>query len=161
MGVMAVVGQVIQEWSRSLTSTRDGILPLITSIVFLSFLLYLFWTGKHGLFIRFVSLMVGVMGIAFILTNLMIIHDPAEMFSGLIPHIPSEGKPHLIIAGMVGTTMAAVVLVSRSSIIAEKGWKVSELHIENRDAVISAIVLFIVSAAIMASATSSSICVCP
>jgi Mn2+/Fe2+ NRAMP family transporter len=155
MGVMAVVAQVIQEWSRPLTSDNDGLSPLITSIVFLSILLFLFWTGKHGLFIRFVSLMVGVMGIAFILTNVMIIHDPAEMFSGLIPHIPSEGKPHLIIAGIVGTTMAAVVLVSRSSIIAEKGWKVNELHIENRDAFISASVLFFVSAAIMASAAGT------
>jgi Mn2+/Fe2+ NRAMP family transporter len=95
------------------------------------------------------------MGIAFILTNLMIIHDPAEMFKGLIPHVPSEGKPHLIIAGIVGTTMAAVVLVSRSIIIAEKGWKVDELHIERRDALISAIVLFIVSGAIMASAAGT------
>jgi Mn2+/Fe2+ NRAMP family transporter len=99
--------------------------------------------------------MVGVMGMAFILTNLMIIHDPAEMFKGLIPYIPSEGKPHMIIAGIVGTTMAAVVLVSRSIIIAEKGWKVNELHIEHRDAVISATVLFLVSAAIMASAAGT------
>jgi len=155
MGVMAVVAQVIQEWTRPMTSGQTGISPLITSIIFLSFLLFLFWTGKHGLFIRFVSLMVGVMGIAFVLTNFMIIHDPATIFRGLIPHIPSTGKPHLIIAGMVGTTMAAVVLVSRSIIIAEKGWKVEELHIERRDAIISASVLFLVSAAIMASAAGT------
>lgn len=155
MGVMAVVAQVIQEWSKPMTSAGTGISPVITSIIFLSFLYYLFWTGRHGLFIRFVSLMVGIMGIAFILTNMMIVHDPAEMFRGLIPQIPSEGKPHLIIAGIVGTTMAAVVLVSRSSIIAEKGWKTNELHIEHRDALISAIVLFVVSAAIMASAAGT------
>jgi len=155
MGVMAVVAQVIQEWSRSLTPEQTGISPLITSIIFLSFLFFLFWTGKHGIFIRFVSLMVGVMGLAFILTNLMIIHDPAEIFKGLIPHIPSSGQPHLIIAGMVGTTMAAVVLVSRSIVIAEKGWKVNELQIEHRDAIISAVVLFLVSAAIMASAAGT------
>ncbi len=155
MGVMAVVAQVIQEWTRPMTSGQTGLSPLITSIIFLSFLLFLFWTGKHGLFIRFVSLMVGVMGLAFILTNFMIIHDPAAMFQGLIPHIPSTGKPHLIIAGMVGTTMAAVVLVSRSVIIAEKGWTVNELHVERRDAIISASVLFLVSAAIMASAAGT------
>ncbi len=155
MGVMAVVAQVIQEWTRPMTSGQTGLSPLIISVVFLSFLLFLFWTGKHGIFIRFVSLMVGVMGIAFVLTNFMIIHDPATIFRGLIPHIPSTGKPHLIIAGMVGTTMAAVVLVSRSIIIAEKGWKVEELHIERRDAIISASVLFLVSAAIMASAAGT------
>ena len=155
MGVMAVVAQVIQEWTRPMTSGQTGLSPLITSIIFLSFLLFLFWTGKHGIFIRFVSLMVGVMGIAFVLTNFMIIHDPAAMFQGLIPNIPASGKPHLIIAGMVGTTMAAVVLVSRSVIIAEKGWKVDDLHIERRDAIISASVLFLVSAAIMASAAGT------
>ncbi len=155
MGVMAVVAQVIQEWTRPMTSGQTGLSPLITAIIFLSFLLFLFWTGKHGIFIRFVSLMVGVMGIAFVLTNLMIIHDPATIFQGLIPHIPSTGKPHLIIAGMVGTTMAAVVLVSRSIIIAEKGWKIEDLHIERRDAIISASVLFLVSAAIMASAAGT------
>jgi len=155
MGVMAVVAQVIQEWTRPMTSGQTGLSPLITSIIFLSFLLFLFWTGKHGIFIRFVSLMVGVMGIAFVLTNFMIIHDPAAMFQGLIPYIPSTGKPHLIIAGMVGTTMAAVVLVSRSIIIAEKGWTVDDLHVERRDAIISASVLFLVSAAIMASAAGT------
>ena len=155
MGIMAVVAQVIQEWTRPMTSGQTGLSPLITSIIFLSFLLFLFWTGKHGLFIRFVSLMVGVMGLAFILTNFMIIHDPAAIFQGLIPHIPSTGKPHLIIAGMVGTTMAAVVLVSRSIIIAEKGWTMDDLHIERRDSIISASVLFLVSAAIMAAAAGT------
>lgn len=155
MGVMAIVAQVIQEWSRPMTKDHSGISPLTISIIFLSFLLFLYWTGKHGLFIRFVSLMVGVMGIAFLLTNFMIIHDPSEVFKGLIPHIPSSGQAHLIIAGIVGTTMAAVVLVSRSSVIAEKGWNKDELHIERRDSMISASVLFLVSAAIMASAAGT------
>ncbi|MCK5701511.1 MAG: divalent metal cation transporter [Cyclobacteriaceae bacterium] len=155
MGVMAIVAEVIQEWSRPLTEDQSGFSPLFISIVFLSFLLLLYWTGKHGLFIRFVSLMVGVMGIAFVLTNFMIVHDPAEIFRGIIPGIPSTGKPHLIIAGMVGTTMAAVVLVSRSSVVAEKGWKPDELNIERRDAIISVTVLFLISAAIMASAAGT------
>lgn len=155
MGVMAVVAEVIQEWSRLLLNNENGISTLTISIVFLSFLLMLYWTGKHNLFIRFVSLMVGVMGVAFILTNFMIIHDSGEIFRGMIPNIPSTGKPHLVIAGMVGTTMAAVVLVSRSSVIAEKGWKKEDLPIELRDAMISASVLFLVSAAIMASAAGT------
>jgi len=155
MGVMAVVAEVIQEWSRQLSADQSGIPTLFISIVFLAFLLFLFWTGKHQLFIRFVSLMVGVMGFAFILTNFMIIHDPADIFNGMIPSIPSTGQPHLIIAGMVGTTMAAVVLVSRSSVVAEKGWTKNDLPIEHRDAIISATVLFLVSAAIMASAAGT------
>jgi manganese transport protein len=155
MGVMAIVAEVIQEWSKLFTKNSSGFSTFPISIVFLSFLLILYWTGKHNLFIRFVSLMVGVMGVAFVLTNFMIIHDPADIFSGMIPSIPSTGKPHLIIAGMVGTTMAAVVLVSRSSVVAEKGWKAVDLNIERRDAIISATVLFLISAAIMASAAGT------
>ena len=155
MGVMAVVAEVIQEWTRLLSSENKGISTVMISIVFLSFLLILYWTGKHNLFIRFVSLMVGVMGVAFILTNFMIIHDPADIFNGMIPSIPKTGQPHLIIAGMVGTTMAAVVLVSRSSVVAEKGWSRDDIPIEKRDAIISATVLFLVSAAIMASAAGT------
>lgn len=155
MGVMAIVAEVIQEWSKLFTTNSSGFSTLLISIVFLSFLLILYWTGKHNLFIRFVSLMVGVMGLAFVLTNFMIIHDPADIFSGMIPSIPSSGKPHLIIAGMVGTTMAAVVLISRSSVVAEKGWKADDLNIERRDALISATVLFLISAAIMASAAGT------
>ncbi|MFC2126604.1 NRAMP family divalent metal transporter [Bacteroidota bacterium] len=155
MGVMAVVAEVIQEWTRPMTSDGKGISPLITSIVFLLFLLFLYWTGKHNIFMRFVALMVGVMGFTFILTNFMIIHDHGELISGLVPHIPTTGKPHIIIAGMVGTTMAAVVLVSRSSVVAEKKWQPEELRVENRDSLISATVLFFVSAAIMASAAGT------
>jgi len=155
MGVMAVVAEVIQEWSRPLTSDQAGFSPLIISIFFLSFLLFLSWTGRHQVFLKFVSLMVGVMGIAFILTNFMIIHDASKIFEGMVPHIPETGQPHIIIAGMVGTTMAAVVLVSRSSVIAEKNWNPGELHIERRDSLISASLLFVVSAAIMASAAGT------
>jgi Mn2+/Fe2+ NRAMP family transporter len=155
MGVMAVVAEVIREWSRMLTPGGNGIPTVIISAVFLSFLLFLFWTGKHHVFLRFVSLMVGVMGVAFILTNFMIIHDPGEIFRGLVPRIPETGRPHMIIAGMVGTTMAAVVLVSRSSIIAEKRWKAEDLTVERRDSMISAGLLFLVSAAIMASAAGT------
>jgi len=155
MGVMAVVAEVIQEWSKSLTPDQTGFSPLIISVFFLSILLFLSWTGRHQIFLKFVSLMVGVMGVAFLLTNFMIIHDASDIFAGMVPHIPEVGKPHIIIAGMVGTTMAAVVLVSRSSVIAEKKWQTNELHIERRDSLISASLLFIVSAAIMASAAGT------
>jgi manganese transport protein len=155
MGVMAVVAEVIREWSKPMTISRNGFSTITISLIFLFFLLFLFWTGKHQVFLKFVSLMVGVMGISFILTNFMIIHDPGQIFRGLVPHIPETGKPHMIIAGMVGTTMAAVVLVSRSSIIAEKKWDPDDLPVERRDAMISASLLFLVSAAVMASAAGT------
>jgi manganese transport protein len=153
--VMGVVTEVIQKWSVNPEFSKQGIPQWATAMVFLGFLLYLFWTAQHGLFLRFVSVMVAVMGFAFVLSNFLIVQDPTSIIQGLIPRVPQTGKPHIVIAGIVGTTMAAVVLVSRSSIIAEKGWKVKDLKIENRDAFISALVTFLVSAAIMASAAGT------
>jgi Mn2+/Fe2+ NRAMP family transporter len=155
MGVMAVVTEVVREWSRNFTPDHSGVSTLFTSSFFLALLLFLFWSGKHNIFLRFISAMVAVMGIAFVLTNFMIVHDAGEIFRGLVPNIPSNGKPEIIIAGMVGTTMAAVVLVSRSMIVAEKGWTPGDFAIERRDALISSTVLFLISGAIMASAAGS------
>src|SRR5690606_30276116 len=59
------------------------------------------------------------------------------------------------LAGLVGTTMASVVIVSRSYLVAEKGWKLKDLKSENRDAILSLVLTFIVSAAIMASAAGT------
>jgi len=154
-GVMAVVAEVFQEWTRAVVPASQGVPPLLTSIFFLSLLLYLFWTAQHQLFLRFVSVMVAVMGIAFILTNFLIIQEPITLLRGLIPSIPTDGQPHIVIAGIVGTTMAAVVIVSRSSVVAEKKWGIEDLWIERRDSIISMSVTFLVSAAIMASAAGT------
>ena len=54
MGVMAVVAEVIQEWTRPMTSDGEGLSTLVTSIIFLLFLLFLYWTGKHNIFMRFI-----------------------------------------------------------------------------------------------------------
>ena len=73
----------------------------------------------------------------------------------LVPKIPSTGSPHLILAGMVGTTMAGVCLVTRSYLVAEKGWTLSDLRIENRDSAIALSLTFLLSAAIMACAAAT------
>ena len=56
---------------------------------------------------------------------------------------------------MVGTTMGGVLYLVRSILVQEKGWQVSDLKIEKRDAFISATMMFILSAAIMACAAGT------
>ena len=71
---------------------------------------------------------------------------------GLVPRIPSGANAHLILAGLVGTTMASVCIVSRSYVVAEQDWSLKDLKIENRDAIVSSVVTFAISAAIVACA---------
>jgi len=152
-GVMGIMVEITQEfliWISS--STVDSV---IVAAFFLLGMLIIFWTGKHNAILNFMTLLVAMMALNFILSNFLIVQRPEAVIAGLVPSIPDVGEPHLVIAGMVGTTMAAVVLISRSSLIAESKWSIKELKKENKDALVAVAVTFIVSAAIMASAAGT------
>ena len=61
----------------------------------------------------------------------------------------------LIMAGMVGTTMGAILYVVRSILVQEKGWGPSDLKAERRDAIVSVSLMFILSVAVMAAAAGT------
>ncbi|MFC2081319.1 Nramp family divalent metal transporter [Bacteroidota bacterium] len=155
MGVMAVVTQVVQEWSRPLTSSGNGFSTLITTLIFGALLYYLFWNGKHKIFEKILAIFVGLMGLCFLLTMFMVIPEPSEVIRGLIPRIPGDSGALLIMAGMVGTTMGAILYVVRSILVHEKGWKKEDLRLERRDAAISVSIMFVLSVAIMAAAAGT------
>jgi manganese transport protein len=155
MGVMGVVTQVVQEWSRPLTRSGNGFSPILTAAIFGGLLYYLFWNGQHRVFERVLAVFVGIMGISFILTMFMVIPDPKEVLTGLVPRVPQDPDAMLIMAGMVGTTMGAILYVVRSILVQEKGWKAEDLKKERRDAIISASAMFILSVAIMAAAAGT------
>jgi Mn2+/Fe2+ NRAMP family transporter len=85
----------------------------------------------------------------------MIVDQPAEVIAGMIPKLPAGADAGLIVAGMIGTTMGGVLYVVRSSTIKEKNWDLSHLKNEKRDALISAGLMFILSAAIMGAAAGT------
>jgi manganese transport protein len=85
----------------------------------------------------------------------MVIPDPSEILKGMVPRIPEGTDSHLILAGLVGTTMAAVVLVSRTYLVAEQKWTLEDLKVENRDASVSLVLTFLVSASILATAAGT------
>jgi len=155
MGVMAIVTQVVQEWSRPLTPPGEGFNPIIMTIVFGAILYAIFWNGAYGFFEKILALFVGLMGLSFVLTMFMVQPDPAELLSGLVPRIPEGSNAPLLIAGMVGTTMGGVLYVVRSILVKEKGWTAADLRIERRDALISVVVMFVLSVAIMISAAGT------
>ena len=155
MGVMGVVTQVVQEWSRPLTKSGNGFNPVIMALIFGALLYWLFWNGKHRVFEKALSIFVGIMGLSFILTMFMVIPDPEEVLRGLVPRIPKDSDAMLIMAGMVGTTMGAILYVVRSILVQEKGWGGSDLKAERRDAIVSVSLMFILSVAVMAAAAGT------
>jgi manganese transport protein len=155
MGVMSVVTQVVEEWSRPLTRSENGFDPLITTFIFGTILYFLFWNGKHRIFEKILAVFVGLMGLCFILTMFMVIPEPSEVIKGLVPKIPDAPGALLIMAGMVGTTMGAILYVVRSILVQEKGWKKEDLKQERRDAIISVSMMFILSVAVMAAAAGT------
>ena len=155
MGVMGVVTEVVEEWSKPLTRSGNGFSPIIMALIFGTLLYYLFWNGQHRIFEKVLAVFVGIMGLCFILTMFMVIPEPEAVLRGLIPSVPSDSDAMLIMAGMVGTTMGAILYVVRSILVHEKGWKKGDLKAERRDAIISVSMMFVLSVAIMAAAAGT------
>jgi Mn2+/Fe2+ NRAMP family transporter len=155
IGVMAIVTEVVREWSRPLSSDGAGFSQLGLAVFFTALLLALFWNGRHQFFLKVLSLLVALMGIAFVVTASLVAPDPGEMLRGVLPSIPAKGNPQLLIAGMIGTTMASVVLVSRSIVVKEKGWTPADLPVAWRDSMISVTLMFVINSAIMACAAGT------
>ena len=153
IGVMAIVVDVLREW----TATYLGYaVPMLGSAMFFTLLLVmLFWVGRHDFFLKALAALVSVMGLAFFFTASLVPPAASEVFAGLMPGMPDSGNPKLLIAGMVGTTMASVVLITRSVLVQEQGWTVQDLGAVDRDSAVSMTLLFFINAAIMACAAGT------
>jgi Mn2+/Fe2+ NRAMP family transporter len=154
IGVMGIATDVVQVWSSQVVGGM-GFSPLITALVLNGILCFLIWRGSHGFFLRAMAMIVALMGVSFIATMFLVIPGPVELFQSLKPALPAQSQAHLVLAAMVGTTMASVCVVTRSYLVAERGWGLKDLKLENRDAIVSLSLTFLVSAAIMASAAGT------
>jgi len=153
--ITAIVTEIFKEWTKPITTSGRGISPILSSIALLGTLYFLYWNGKHKIFFRVLTVMVALMAVCFILTMIKVIPGFSIITNGLVPGIPDVGEPHLVLAGMVGTTMAGVCLVSRSTFVKEQRWKLKDLNKEKRDTSITMGLTFFVSAAIIASAAGT------
>jgi manganese transport protein len=154
IGVMGVVAEVTMEWINVKTSI-SFLNGSIISIFFIALLIGLFWSGKHQNFIKVMSALVGFMAFAFLITSFMVVKESGVSIMEFFPELPKGDNTGLIIAGMVGTTMAGVCLASRSILVQEQGWGLKDLKKENKDAMSSMVMTFLISLAIMISATGT------
>lgn len=154
IGVMGVVAEVVMEWISVNTSIAFLNGPII-AIILILLLIGLFWTGKHENFIKIMSVLVAFMASSFIITSVMVVGEAGTSIMEFFPKLPDGDNTGLVIAGMVGTTMAGVCLASRSILVQEQGWVAKDLKTENKDAMSSMVMTFLISLAIMISATGT------
>lgn len=154
IGVMGVVAEVTMEWLKVKTTISFLNRPVI-AIFFTTILISLFWTGKHENFIKAMSIMVAFMASAFVFTSIMVVKETGAALLDFFPELPAGDTTGIVIAGVVGTTMAGVCLASRSILVQEQNWGLKDLKTENRDAMSSMALTFFISLAIMISATGT------
>ena len=109
--------------------------------------------GKYSFFEKVLIVFVTIMGLSFIISMFIVLPPARDIVYGFIPSIPPGGS--LMVAAFVGTTMAAPTFVVRPLIIKEKGWGINHVKEQSRDALTSAILMFVISGSIMAAATGA------
>jgi Mn2+/Fe2+ NRAMP family transporter len=85
---------------------------------------------------------------------------PIEILKGLVPNLPEvpadQGKgPFLVIASMVGTTVFSGLFIIRTTLVQEAGWTVKDINTQRNDAIVSVIMMFVISGSIMAAAAGT------
>lgn len=158
IGVLGVVTDILQVWS--VQYFPSGISGKIFAMFIGAFLLSLLWNGNTHFFEKILVFLVAVMGIAFL--SVMVLEFPKwqTLVQGLVPSLPaatsgSDNGPMVILAGMVGTTVSAFVFIIRTQLVKERRWNIQDQSIQVRDARISALLMLVISAAIMITAATT------
>jgi len=111
--------------------------------------------GKYTFFEKILVIFVTFMGLSFIVSLFFVYPLPIEVVKGLIPSIPDVKGGKMMMAAFVGTTMASATFLSRPLFIMGKGWTNKNLDQQKRDAIIAAVLVFIISATVMAVASGA------
>lgn len=154
MGLMGVSTEVICEWSKPITTSGAGFNRIAVALVIFVVLGIFAWSGSQKFFEKILTIFVMLMGLSFIATMFVTIPSASTILQGLKPSIPegSSGESFLVISGMVGTTMGAILYVMRSILVKDKGWTLADVKKQRTDAIVSVVMMFVLSFAVMACA---------
>jgi len=125
---------------------------LSIAIIILAILYILLIVGKYSFFEKILIIFVTIMGISFIISMFIVLPNPLEIAKGFIPSIPEGSGGNLMVAAFVGTTMAAPTFVVRPLLMKGKGWGKEHLRDQSKDALSSAVLMFVISGSIMITA---------
>ena len=95
------------------------------------------------------------MGLSFLISLFLVYPLPRDVIQGLLPSIPEVEGGRMLVAAFVGTTMAAATFLSRPLFVKGKGWTLKDRKQQINDAIAAAVLVFIISGAIMAVASGA------
>jgi len=153
---MGILADVCYEWSKSIIDS--GISPLYFALFFISFVYAIFLVGRTEVFEKVLAVFVGIMSVCFLINFIILMPPAMEILQGMVPNILDTGddkNAFLVIASMVGTTVFFGLFILRTILVKEAGWTMADLKTQNRDALFSAFLMFIVSTSIMAAAAAT------
>ncbi len=128
---------------------------LVVAILVIAGMYTLLWKGSYSIFEKILVFFVSLMGLSFFFSLFVVLPDPVEVLNGFVPSIPEVKGGKMLVAAFVGTTMAAATFISRPLFIQGKGWTIDNLNEQRKDALWAAVLIFIISASIMAVAMAA------
>lgn len=155
MGILGISSNIIFEmlalYSPSLNQYKyELVLGIAVSVIGIMYAIMLI--GKYSLFEKILVMFVSCMGLSFVFSLFVVRPLPAEVVAGFVPSIPDVPGGKMMVAAFVGTTMAAATFLSRPLFIQGKGWGMANQGQQKKDAIVAAILVFIISASVMAVA---------
>ncbi|HIH98366.1 MAG TPA: divalent metal cation transporter [Thermoplasmata archaeon] len=163
-GVIIAVGIAVTQFFSTMgvvgvVSEATGILfdvnKLWPAIIWGAFIFLAIFFGSYGKFESLLGGMVTIFGLSFLITLLLVLVKPDFSIANLASSIPTGEFSGWITAGCVGTTFSSGILVMRSYVVKDKGWRKKDLKKEVTDAGISVIFMALLSGAVMACASAT------
>jgi Mn2+/Fe2+ NRAMP family transporter len=158
MGILGISSNIIFEILainfEGLGAFKYEIVLIIAIIIIVTFYL-LMLVGKYTFFEKILVIFVTLMGMSFVLSLCFVQPLPMDVVKGLIPTIPDVVGGKMLVAAFVGTTMASATFLSRPLFVKGKGWTIKNLDQQKKDAITAAILIFVISATIMAVAAGA------
>ena len=156
MGILGLCSSMIVEvlqgtrWGQGLPTygTRLSVAVLILVVLYALLLV-----GRYSFFEKVLVFFVSIMCVVFIVSMVMVLPSPSAFARGWIPRLPRVEGAFVLVPAMVGTTMAAATFVVRPLLMKGKGWTVVQRAAQTRDCCVAAVLMFVISMAIMASST--------
>ena len=158
MGILGISSNIIFELLHLNFPGLDGHryeVVLGIAIVIIVIMYSLLLIGKYTFFEKILVVFVTIMGLSFLFSLFFVYPQPKEVIMGLVPSIPEVKGGKLLVAAFVGTTMAAATFLSRPLFVQGKGWNKSHLSQQKKDAIVAAILVFIISGSVMAVASGA------
>ncbi len=153
IGILGISANAIFETLVLFIPSLEGhqyLAVLVIALIIIGVMYTILWHGNYSFFEKILLLFVSFMGLSFFLSLFIILPDPSEIAKGMIPSIPQVEGGKMLVAAFVGTTMASATFLSRPLFIQGKGWTIENMKDQQKDAKWAAILIFIISASIMA-----------